>query len=156
MTSAKLLRVALGALLLGALLTQVLVPVSAAEIGAEYPEVAHLVVPYSGGAILAIACLQVALVAVGRLLAFISGGAIFTPRALRWVDVITGRAVAVTLLAAGVVVHLIGVVQPGGPGVVLVLAAGVASGIALVLLMFVMRGLLKVSIAYRSELDGAI
>lgn len=154
--AAWLLRVALAALLLGALLTQVLVPIAATEIGVEYPEVAHLVIPYSVVAVLAIACIQVALGVLWRLLGLVSGGVIFTPRALRWVDVITCCAIAFTLLVAGVLVHLVGVVQVGGPGVVLVLAASVASGTALVLLMVVMRGLLKVSIAYRNELDAVI
>lgn len=154
--AARLLRGALGALLLGALLTQVLVPIAATEIGVEYPEVAYLVIPYSIAAILALACIQAALCAVWRLLGLVTGGGIFTSRALRWVDVITWCAIAITLLTAGIMVHLVGVVQVGGPGVVLVMAASVTSGTALVLLMLVMRGLLKVSIEYRTELDVVI
>jgi hypothetical protein len=152
--AATSLRVALVVLLLGALLAQVLVPLLASELGGQYPEVAHLVVPYSVAAILAIACIQMALVAVWRLLSLISGSAIFTVRALRWVDAITVCAAAATVLSAGVMVYQFD--QIGGPGVFLALAACVAGGVALVLLLVVMRGLLEVAVAHRSELDEVI
>src|SRR5664279_1989859 len=149
----RLLRVALVVLLLGTVLAQGLLPVFASEEGTIYPELAYLVVPYSVALILAIACGQVALLVVWRLLSMVNGGVIFTRRALRWVDVITVCAAAATVLSAGVLIHMLGFVPGGGGPMVYYLAACLAGGLAFVLLMVVMRGLLVSAIADRTELD---
>src|SRR3990170_837958 len=94
----QLLRVALVVLLLGTVLAQALLPVFASQEGRIFPELAYLVVPYSVAGILAIACGQVALLAVWRLLSLVTSGVIFTRRALRWVDVITACAAVSTVL----------------------------------------------------------
>lgn len=152
----RLLRVALVVLLLGAVLAQVLVPVYASEVGTRFPEVAYLVVPYSVAAILFIACGQVALLVVWRLLSLVSGGVIFTRRALRWVDAITACAAVAAVLSVGVLVHMLGFVPGGGGPAVFYVAASVVAGLAFVLLMVVMRGLLESAIADRTELDEVI
>ena len=152
----RLLRVTLVVLLLGTVLAQVLLPVFGSEEGRLFPELGYLVVPYSVAGILVIACGQVALLVVWRLLSMVNGGVIFTRRALRWVDVITACAAVATVLSAGVMVHLLGFVGVGGPGVVLGLAACLVGGLAFVLLMVVMRGLLESAIANRTELDETI
>jgi hypothetical protein len=154
--ASRLLRFALVILLLGTVLTQVLVPVLASEEAGIFPEVAYLAVPYSVALILVIACVQVALLVVWRLLSLVDGGVIFTRRALRWVDVITACAVVATVLSAGVLIHLLFVVGVGGPSVALALPASLAGGLAFVLLMVVMRGLLESAIADRTELDEVI
>lgn len=151
----RLLRVALVVLLLGTVLAQVLVPVFASEEGRIYPELAYLVIPYSVAGILAIASGQVALLVVWRLLSMVNGGVIFTRRALRWVDLITACAAVATVLFAGPIIHLLFFVGVGGP-LILWLAASLAGGLAFVLLMVVMRGLLESAIADRSELDEVI
>ena len=151
----RLLRVALVILLLGSGIAQVLVPVFASEAARTFPEVGYLVVPYSVAGIVVIACGQVALLAVWRLLSMISGGVIFTRRSLRSVDVITACGAVATALNAGVWTHLL-IVHGGGPGIILWLAASLAGGFAFVLLMIVMRGLLESAIADRTELDEVI
>ena len=151
----RLLRVALVVLLLGTVLAQALVPVIASEAGTTFPEVAYLVVPYSVAGILVIACGQVALLVVWRLLSLVNGGVIFTRRALRWVDVITACGAVATVLSAGVMIHLLFFVGVGGP-LMYWLGACVAGGLAFVLLMVVMRGLLESAIADRTELDEVI
>jgi hypothetical protein len=151
----RLLRVALVVLLLGSVLVQVLIPAMASEAARTFPEVDYLVVPYSVAGILVIACGQVALVAVWRLLSMISGGVIFTRRSLRSVDVITACAAVATALNAAVWIHLL-IVHGGGPGIILWLAASLVGGVAFVLLMIVMRGLLESAIAHRTELDEVI
>jgi hypothetical protein len=151
----RLLPVAIIVLLLGSVLGQVLLPVFGSEEGRIYPELAYLVGPYSAIGILAIACGQVALLAVWRLLLMVNSGAIFTHRALRWVDVITACGAAATLLCAAPMIHLLFVVGVGGP-LILPLAACLAGGPAFVLLMVVMRGLLEAAIADRTELGGVI
>ena len=154
--ASRLLRVALVVLLLGTVLAQVLVPVYASQVGTRFPEVAYLVVPYSVAGILVIACVQVVLLVVWRLLSLVDRGVIFTRRALRWVDVITACAAVATVLSAGVLIHMIGFVPGGGGPMIYYLAACVAGGLAFVLLMVVMRGLLESAIADRIELDAVI
>jgi Protein of unknown function (DUF2975) len=154
--ASRLLRVALVVLLLGSVLAQVLVPVYASEVGTRFPEVANLVVPYSVAAILFIGCGQVALFVVWRLLSLVDGGAIFTRRAARWVVVITACAAVATVLSVGVLIHMLGFVPGGGGPMVYYLAACIAAGLAFVLLMVVMRGLLESAIADRAELDEVI
>jgi hypothetical protein len=152
----RLLRVALVVLLLGTVLAQVLLPVFASEVGTTFPEVAYLVVPYSVAGILFIGCGQVALLVVWRLLSLVNGGVIFTHRALRWVDVITACGAVATVLTVGVLIHMLGFVPGGGGPTVIYLTACIAAGLAFVLLMIVMRGLLVSAIADRTELDEVI
>ena len=154
--ASRLLRVALVVLLLGTVIAQVLLPVLASEEGRIFPEVAYLVVPYSVAAILFIGCGQVALLVVWRLLSMVDGGVIFTRRALRWVDVITACAAIATVLSAGVLIHMLGFVPGGGGPMIYYLAASIVGGLAFVLLMVVMRGLLESAIADRTELDEVI
>jgi len=151
----QLLRVALVVLLLGTVLAQVLVPMAASEAGKTFPELAYLVIPYSVAGILVIGCVQVALFVVWRLLSLVSGGLIFTPRAVRWVDAITICAAVATVLSAGVMVHLLFFVGVGG-SLIYWLAAFLAGGLAFVLLIVVMRSLLESAIADRTELDEVI
>lgn len=152
----RLLRVAILVLLAGTLLAQVLVPVQASMVGTAIPEVAYLVVPYSLAAILFMVCGQVALLVVWRLLAMVSAGVIFTRRALRWVDAITACAAIATALSVGVLVHMRAFVPGGGGPTIYVMAACITAGLAFMLLMIVMRGLLETAIADRAELDGVI
>jgi peptidoglycan/LPS O-acetylase OafA/YrhL len=106
--------------------------------------------------ILLIGCGQVALLAVWRLLSMVNGGVIFTRRALRWVDVITACAAVATVLSAGLLIHMLSFVPGGGGPTIYFLAACVAGGLAFVLFMVVMRGLLESAIADRTELDEVI
>lgn len=156
MLASRLLRIALVVLLLGTVLAQVLLPVFASQVGTTFPEVSYLVVPYSVAAILFVGCGQVALLLVWRLLALVNGGAIFTRRALRWVDLITACGAVATVLSAGVLVHMLAFVPGGGGPAALYVAASVVGGLAFVLLMVVMRGLLESAIADRTELDEVI
>jgi hypothetical protein len=152
-----LLRVVLVVLLLGSALGQLAVPIHASNVGETIPEVAQFVVPYSVAAILFIACGQVAVIAIWRLLSFVKGGVIFTRRALRWVDVIIACASMATVLTAGVLIQMLFFFTPGGQGpAIFWLAAVIAAGVMFVLLMMVMRGLLVAAVADRSELDGVI
>ena len=152
----RLLRVVLVVLLLGTVLAQVLVPVAASQVGARFPEVAHLVVPYSAAAILFIGSGQLVLLVVWRLLSLVDRGAIFTYRAVRWVDVILACSTIATVLTAGVLVHMLGFVPGGGGPMIYYLAAAGVGGLAFVLLMIVMRGLLLTAIAQRAELDEVV
>lgn len=135
---------------------QVLLPVLAFEEGRLFPEVAYLVVPYSVAGIVFIGCGQVALLVVWRLLSMVNGRVIFTRRALRLVDVITACAAVATVLSLVVLIHMLGFVPGGGGPIIYLVAASIGGGLAFVLLMIVMRGLLELAIADRTELDEVI
>lgn len=152
----QVLRIALIVLLLGSVLVQLLVPLLASQEATLFPEVAYLAVPYSVAAILFIACGQVALLAVWRLLSLVRLGAIFTRGALRWVDLITACAAIAAALGAGVLFHLVYIVGAYNAVLSLGLAACLVGGLAFVLLMVVMRGLLQSAITDRAELDEVI
>jgi hypothetical protein len=107
-------------------------------------------------AILFIGCSQVALLVVWRLLSLVDGGVIFTRRAVRWVDVILACATVATVLTAGVLIHMLSFVPGGGGPMVYYLCVCIAGGLAFVLLMVVMRGLLLSAVADRTELDEVI
>jgi hypothetical protein len=139
----RLLRVVLVVVLLGSVLVQVLVPLQAAMVGTTYPEVEYLVVPYSVAAIAFIGCVQVALLVVWWLLTLVDGGAIFSRRALRGVDIITGCAVVATVLSAVVLAHMLRFVPGGGGPAIYGMLACMTGGLAFVLLMVVVRGVLE-------------
>ena len=154
--ASQLLRVILVVLVLGSVLIQVFVPVYASQVGRRFPEVAYLVLPYSVAAILFVVCGQAGLLVVWRLLSLVDGGVIFTSRAVRFVDVITACAAVATVLSAGVLIHMLGFVPGGGGPMGFYLTACTAAGLAFVLLVVVMRGMLVSAIANRTELDEVI
>lgn len=150
------LRVALSLLMLGSLIVQVAIPVNARSAGEVFPEIEPLTVPYAILAIAAIVGVQVGLVATWRLASMVSKDRIFDASALKWVDVILVALMATTGLAAAVFVHLIFIVQVGGPPALVGLGGAVTLGVSLLLLLAVMRGLLVQAIDYRSELAGVV
>ena len=141
---------------LGTVLGQTLVIPVAAEQAAMWPEVAHLRWPYTAVAVAAVACVQVALVAIWALLAKVERDEVFTDRAFTWVDLIIGAAGAATTLSAGMAAHLLVVEGVGGPGVVLGLGAVLVGGSTFALLMTVMRGLLRTATSMRGELAEVV
>jgi hypothetical protein len=140
--ASRLLRVVLIVLLLGTALAQVLVRMLASQQATMVPEVAYLEVPYSVAAILCIGCVQVALLAIWRLLALVDGEAIFTHRAVRWIDVMVACAAVATILSAGVLVHMLGFVPGGGGPMIYPVAAAATGALASALLIVVVRGVL--------------
>ena len=102
----------------------------------------------------AIACLEVALVALWVLLSMVRRDVIFDERAFRWVDVITVAGLVASVLLAAFCAH-VGELDDA-PGLVLIgLGIGVG-GIAFALLMVVMRGLLRNATLLRRELDEVV
>ncbi|WP_084631207.1 DUF2975 domain-containing protein [Demequina aestuarii] len=150
------LRLLLVLLFLGAVGGQALVPLAASVMGEDYPEVDHLVLPYSIAGIAAIACFQVAIVVVWRLLTMAATGEVFTAKALRWVEVIAWSGAIAALICGGVTSHMMVAENIGGPPAIFLWIGSLVGGTAFVLLMVVMRGLLAVAIADRSELAEVI
>jgi hypothetical protein len=147
------LRVLLILFALGALGAQVaIVVVVATHLAGS--EVAFLAVLYSVLGVAAIACVEVALVALWVLLSMVRRGAIFHERAFRWVDVISAAGLVGALLVAALCVHA-GEIDDA-PGLVLIGLGVAVGGAAFALLMVVMRGLLRSATVLRHELDEVV
>ncbi|MEU2603577.1 DUF2975 domain-containing protein [Streptomyces albus] len=140
----------------------VVIPTTAADEVENFPPYAPFAVPYATVAILGIVCVQVALVAVWRLLSMVREDAIFTPLAFRWVDVIIGASVVATLLALGTAAHLFFATIPSpddGMDVVSALGAAVVcvgAGAAFAMLVVVMRSLLRKATELQTEIAEVI
>jgi hypothetical protein len=143
-----LVLIALGAVGLQVVLAVVIVTQLAA------PDVVVLAVAYSALGIAAIACVEVALVALWVLLAMVRRGAIFDERAFRWVDVISVAGLVAAVLVAALCAHA-GEIDDA-PGLVLIGGGIGLSGVAFALLMVVMRGLLRTATVLRRELDEVV
>jgi hypothetical protein len=148
--------VVFGVIALGSLLAQIAVPFVAADVGRQFPEVSHLVAPYSSVAIVAIGLFEAILLAVWRLLNMVSHDRIFTESALRWVKFIPACAGVASALCIGVWFHLIFIEKVGGPSAFFGLAACAVGWAAFALVMVVMRGVLQAATTDRRELAGVI
>jgi len=140
----------------------VVIPTTAADEVDRFPAYAPFAAPYVTVAILGVACVQVALFAVWQLLGMVQRGAIFTPRAFRWVDVIIAASVVATLLATGVAAHLgLAEIPSPGDGMDVIGACGAALaavgvGASFAMLTVVMRGLLSRATALQTEMAEVI
>ncbi len=157
------LRAVLACGLVGSLLVQVLlVPLAWRDLDGAGPEVLDLRLSLFVVVVLGIVTIQVAMLAVWRLLTMVRRGTVFSAAAFRWVDVVIGAVAAASLLLFGLGVLL----APGeavAPGVVLLVGglAGLVAGVAL--LVVVMRALLVQAVDrdaeardLQTELDGVI
>lgn len=150
------------AILIGLYGQIVVIPTTAADEVDRFHPYGPYAVPYVTVAIVGVACVQVALVAVWRLLAMVRRGAIFTPLAFRWVDTIIGSSVVATLLAFGVAVHLTLADIPSpddGMEIIGASAAAMASvgvGAAFAMLMVIMRSLLRKATDLQTEMAGVV
>ena len=139
------------------LLGQALVIPSLAEESAiAFPEVAFLAAPYMLISIGAIACVQLAVFATWVLLSLVEQNSIFSERALGWVNTIIASIVTATILLVFAGLHILVVVQVGGPGVFLGTCAAGIGGAAMVLLIIVMRGLLRNATTLESEMAEVV
>lgn len=132
------------------------IPSIAADSVLAFPEVAFLATPYTIISILTIACIQLAVLATWMLLGMVERNAIFSERAFGWVNTIIGAVVAATLLAVFMGVHLLFVIQVGGPGVFIGTFAAGIGGAAVVLLVVVMRELLRNATMLESEMAEVV
>ncbi|WP_221584107.1 DUF2975 domain-containing protein [Microbacterium sp. G2-8] len=111
-----------------------------------------------GCAVAFLACAQVVLVCVWRLLALARQGLVFRARAFRWVDAIIGACGVAGIVVFAAAVLVAPLPDDGGPapGVVLLVCVFAAMCWGVALVVTVMRGLLAQAIASRAELDEVI
>ncbi|SDD90291.1 DUF2975 domain-containing protein [Glycomyces harbinensis] len=158
------LRLGVLATLLGGLFGQIVViPTTAADEVERFPPYEPFAAFYVTTAILGIVCIQVALVAMWMLLNMIDREALFTQRAFLWVDTIIGASVAATLLALGIVGHLLfaGVPEPPGQDMAALGALGGAvlctgAGAAFAMLVTILRGLLRKAADLQAEMSEVV
>lgn len=148
------LQVGLALVFLVLVVAQVVVlPGLAQDYAQQFPEAAFLRTPVLILGILTLACVQVALVCVGKLLTLVGQQRIFDAAAYRYVDVFIGAALVAAALVLGVGVYVSATF--GSPAwVTCTLAALVGVGIAL--LMVVMRALLRQATQQHAELAEVI
>ena len=123
------LRFVLVTLGLLALLSQtVLLPRLAGEYAAAYPQAAHLAVPYAIAAIVAVACLEAALLAAWRILSIVVAEGGLTLGAAEPANVIAASLGLSGITVAGICAHAGSVASVGGP----LMLTGLLAGLGLV------------------------
>ncbi|WP_142063972.1 DUF2975 domain-containing protein [Pseudarthrobacter sp. B4EP4b] len=146
--------VLVGAFLLLALFQVMSLPGQFAHMAAENPERAYLQWPLTIFAILEVACVQVVIVSTWKLLTMVKRDQIFSSRAFVWVDAIMWAiAAAWTMLA---VFSAIVVLNADDPGVPLLLILMLAAGAAVGLVVVVLRALLRQAADLRSDMEAVI
>lgn len=149
----KALIVVLLALLLA---TQVVLIPGAAVLAAERnPELAYLAGPGIVGGIVLVALIELVLVCVWRLLSLVRQDRIFSPGAFLYVDIIMVTMAASAVVIAGALVVL-ALGQAVNPSILLLGVVGVVIGIALALLVAVMRGLLRKALELEQDLSEVV
>lgn len=125
---------------------------------ADDAQLSYLGAPYTVLGIIAIACVQVALLSVWVLLSLVHREVIFTAKAFRWVNAIIGAGAIATLISIGLTFHIYFVLEPplDAPGLIVLSGGFAACGMAFVLLMVVMRQLLQRATALKSEMDEVV
>lgn len=150
------LKAALVFLLFSLALAQVYAVFMMIEIGATTPEVEPLVVPYSIGAVLALVGLQVAVIIVWQLLSMVEERTIFQDKSIKRVNQLIVSIAISIIIVTGLLAHLLFFMGFGGPIFLMALVLILPLGVAVVLLLLVMRGLLVEAVRNRTELDAVI
>lgn len=157
------LRAGIGAVIFFGLFGQIIViPTTLSDMeGVTYP-IGPINEIYTAVGILGVACVQVALVALWMLLAMVERESIFSPRAFRWIDTIIGAALAATLLAFATVLHLAFAPVPAKYDNMEIVSLWLGSivcvgvGVAFMMLMVVMRGLLRKATNLETEMAEVV
>lgn len=157
------LHIAIGVTFVVCLFAQIVViPGAVAGEARLEPLVAYFRIPFTVIGILCLGCFQVVLLGVAMLLSKAWGDEIFSPRAFRWLDVITGAVLAASVLSFIVFVMqltLPGTVDPQrmtSLGLMLAGFAGTGLGVSAVLVLLVVRGLLRKATSFKDELAQVV
>jgi len=147
----------LALLALGILVVQlVIVPLVAAEFGAQYPELDELITPFGIAAVAAGVFVQLALLCIARLAVLARGDRIFDPRAFAWVRGLIVCVAGASLVIAAVFSTLSFGVGANPPLLAYAMIGAVLVGFALILLLLVLTRLLRKASADRAELAEVV
>ena len=120
----------------------------------EHPEHADLRWPLTAAAVFLVACVQVVIVAIWKLLTRVEHDRIFSQDSMTWVDAIMWAIAAAWVVLVGIdILVAFHAADPGGPIVLFLLTVGVT---VVGLLMLVMRALLRQATALRTDLESVI
>ncbi|MDP9805732.1 UPF0716 family protein affecting phage T7 exclusion [Trueperella bonasi] len=121
----------LGLFILGLLFGQILVPISAKQIAFDFPEVSHLVDPYSVLGVLTLLCFQIAFVLIGILLRHSKHERFFSDSSRKVIKAIASAATLGCLIPVATAIHLFATIHAGGPAVMLGALASATGAIGL-------------------------
>ena len=153
---ARILQVVVAASLLGLLLAQVVVvPVVSGWMATAYPEFAWARWPLAVPLIATLACVQVALLATSTLLGQVAGEEIFSGTARRWVDLMLGALGAAWVIAFATTIWQTAQ-NVSAPWIALAELLGLLVGLAVLLLIIVLRGLLIRATELKVEMDAVV
>lgn len=156
-----LLRVVLVLLFAGLVVGQTLsFPGQFAHMAQESPDMAYLRWPLTAFFVVELACIQVVIVCIWKLLTMVKADRIFSKEAFAWVDGIVWAIAAGWLLFAAASATITAVIyftpELRDPGTPMLLFGMTLLGSVLVMLMIVMRALLRQAAALRSDMDAVI
>ena len=134
----------------------VLVPLAAAEFGAQYPEIDALIVPFAMAAVATGVFMQLALLCIARLAVLARGDRIFDPRAFAWVRGLVVCVAGASLVIAAVFSTLSFGVGANPPLLAFAMIGAVLVGFALILLLLVLTRLLRKASTARAELAEVV
>lgn len=120
----------------------IIIPGMADEIVFNNPEAAYLKWPGIVGCIAIVACAQVSMACIWRLLSMVTTSSIFQKSAFTVVNVIIATGVALTVLFVTAFVVL-SIADAVNPGALIIIVVGAVGGAGLTLLVIVMKGLLR-------------
>jgi hypothetical protein len=126
-------------------------PVTADSMAREYPEFAHLEVPFLIAAIGFGVCIEALLVVTAILVGLIRADRILRPSALRLVDALIAIVVVAVIPVALVLPNI-----PGPPALAIAMEAGILIDATAALVLLALRSLLRRAISMRSELDEVV
>ncbi|MFC5931167.1 DUF2975 domain-containing protein [Cryobacterium melibiosiphilum] len=127
-----------------------LFPVSA-SVARDNPEFADLRTPLLGLALAIVVCAETVLAVTALLVGYILQDRIFDRAAARAVDLLVLTVLVATVLTAALLPFI-----PGPPPLALLILGGVLVGIALTLVLSVLRSLLRRAVLMRVELDEVV
>lgn len=153
---ARVLQVVVVLAVVGLVLAQVVVvPVVSGWAARAYPEFAWARWPLAIPLIATLACVQVALLATWRLLGQVAAEEIFSDNARRWVDLMLGALGAAWVVACATTIWQT-VENVSAPAIVLAELLGLLVGLAVLLLIVVLRGLLVRATDLKVEMDAVV
>jgi hypothetical protein len=132
-----------------------MIPAVAASTADKNPDVSFLRVPGIIGAVLFLALVQLVLLCVWRLLSLVRAEQIFSRRAFLYVDVIMAAMIAAAALIAASLVVIYSS-RAANPGILLLGILGIVVGVALALLVVVLRGLLRKALELEQDLSEVV
>ncbi|MDP3950553.1 DUF2975 domain-containing protein [Microbacterium sp.] len=132
-----------------------MIPGLAAATADRFPEFANLEIPGIIAAVVFLICVEVVLICIWRLLSLVRTERIFSSKAFIYVDVIIATMIAASLIIiiSNVVILL---AEAGSPSILLVSVLGVVVGIALALLVVVLRGLLRKALELEQDMSEVV